>query len=669
MRTIFLVSILLIAAQARCQTISYISPDAAAPGMSVAIEFVGPNTELNFGNDGLNQASVRFVNASDSSRIVLGPTITSWNGRIVSAMVFVKDSIQSGSIPLMLSAQGGYSNVDTFHIVEPQHLGALSNGGALGSGGALGTPSRRNVLVVDSLILSSGAFTISSSDPDPATAGNQAYLPCSILSKGPVRISGRLSVSATGLQAIAGGGGGGGARRFVPGGDGFTAGGGTEEPGGNGSGSGPAQSNQGGGSLNGITGGIGCVPDDQGGGGGTGFPFGSSGQNGTWYANGGVSKSGGYGGASAGGEHSDLDSSYGGGGGGFGSDGGTGSFNGDNRGKGYGNPMIVPFCGGSGGGAANTYGQGSPGSGGGGGGAISIVSYDEMTIDQTTSADGADGESSTTGYAGGGGGGSGGSIQLSSQDLVILNNSLSAIGGDGGSALHALNGGGLSGGNGGGGRIRINGQLLNANRTIAASTSYVGPTVKKCLNASFESSALEGTGNPGDSIYIFLRTDSSGWNYARPYRTKVQMDSTWYYPLIQPRDGRAYVAVLQQNQSVSDLMLYQPDWVMSHTSGAILCLQQTTRGVKSEIPSLNALRVTLKNNADEGHIVLSITGAIGTLKLQLFDLLGREVYSQNLPPQNPSNIYLSKASLRSGTYVYRVESDGQVVSGKLEIVE
>ena len=438
-----------------------------------------------------------------------------------------------------------------------------------------------------------------------------------------------------------------------------------------GSGSGPAPSNQGGSSLNGVVGSTGCAGggDDQGGGGGTGFPFGTSGLNGTWYQVGGVSKPGGYGGASAGGEHSNLDTSYGGGGGGFGSDGATGSFNGGNHGYAYGNPMQVPFVGGSGGAAANRYGQGTAGSGGAGGGALSIVSYDEVEISSPLKTDGAIGESSITGWAGGGGGGSGGSIQLSSQDLITLNGSLSAIGGQGGSCVHALNGGGLPGGTGGGGRVRINGQLLNASQTIAASTSYVGPTVKRCLNITFESSYLEGTGNAGDSVYIFLRTDTSGWNYARPLKTIVQMDSIWYYPLYQPRGGRAYVAVLQQNQGVPDLMLYQPEWVMSHTSGAILC-PQAARGVKSEVPTSNTLHVTLRSDvSDRSQIILSISGTSSAVKLQLFDILGREVYSQNLAPRNPSNVYLSKGSLRSGTYVYRAESGGQIVSGKLEIVE
>ena len=376
--------------------ISYITPDAGAPGMCVAVEIIGPtNHPGNFGN-GDDQpwypnTIVALSRPSDSLLVKLGPAFTSWNGRMIQQMFMIEPHAAQIDTEIYFQAylNGVPSAVDSFRIVTPTHFVPPVGGGTLPTTGR----TKGNTMVVDSMILANGTFTCPQTDPDPNTPGNQAYLPLRILSMGPIELSG-ATLSANGYSGVTGsgggaggpGGGGGGAGYPGAGGAGYTGGGGDNDnsngPGGTATGSTVGGNNwQGGMSLDSIPGGTGeehtSGGGDDGGGGGTGHPFGASGTNGVK----GSSPSGGYGAGSAGGSTASYSQNYGGGGGGFEGGGGSGGGVGDNSGQPVGNPMLIPLAGGSGGGAGNsTYNSFlSPstkgGSGGGGGGAIELTSF------------------------------------------------------------------------------------------------------------------------------------------------------------------------------------------------------------------------------------------------------------------------------------------------------
>src|SRR5205814_3698024 len=117
-------------------------------------------------------------------------------------------------------------------IVTPQTFGTKSVGGSIANG-VLGSRSQRGTMVVDSMILQNGTFTISNADPSAPLAGNQAYLPLRILSKGPIRLENGATLNADGQTAAnnrggAGGPGGGGGEggALSSGGDGYRRGGG-----------------------------------------------------------------------------------------------------------------------------------------------------------------------------------------------------------------------------------------------------------------------------------------------------------------------------------------------------------------------------------------------------------------------------------------------------------
>ncbi|MGB2729045.1 MAG: hypothetical protein WBD09_11380 [Halobacteriota archaeon] len=155
----------------------------------------------------------------------------------------------------------------------------------------------------------------------------------------------------------------------------------------------------------------------------------------------------------AGSSYSKGPKDYAGGGGGAGyggegGDGGGGSYGGSGGTK-YGDDESVFVQMGSGGGAGGEYGGATGGAGGAGGGGI-WLDAEEITIEGTISANGADGGDGSDGLAGGGGGGSGGGILIRGKEVTI-SGTLSANGGDGGNGYADGDGGG----GGGGGRIKI----------------------------------------------------------------------------------------------------------------------------------------------------------------------------------------------------------------------
>jgi hypothetical protein len=646
-----LLSTLLVASVAEAQTPSYIHPDAAAPGMAVYTEIIGPNVRGNFGPDGINKAQVELINPADASRIVVGPSVTSWDGRMISQTFYVRSNASLGPVPFRVITSTGTTAIDNFFIVEAQTIPSNLPPGALGSGGDYGTRSVRNTMVVESLNLGAGTFTVSDVDPDPNTIGNQALLPFTVLSKGPVTINGELTVSGQGQDGIAGGGGAGG-RDNTNGGRGYTGGAGTQALGGIGSGA-DGSGWDGGTSITRTPGGMGVGPrwwDDQGGGGGTGFPFGSGGIAGTWYDEGGWNSPGGIGGGSGGGEKAMPDSSFGGGGGGFATAGGdSGPWNGRNGGRPYGNSLIVPFCGGSGGAAGNQFGDGRGGNGGAGGGAIHIFSNLMVDVKGKISADGADGESTQGVHkSGGGGAGSGGAIAITAPIIKICGE-LSAKGGHGGAAILKPVEGGLFGGDGGRGRIRLAGFQADCEcedaETVVAS------------NAELKDHVLSGTTVRGDLVKVFLQGPTGTFDFENGQTLTADASGKWSVPLPGNISMPEQISVMQRvvadasNPEDNTLWVLAPVNVVSSSTADVHFAPQTNFNI------ISASQVG-------EHIRISITGDPNmNIALKLMDVLGRELSagSAYIGDLGNANVVLTTSQIPAGHY-FVVASTGNAMS-------
>lgn len=576
-------------------SISYLLPDAAAPGMNVVVETYAPYRQHgSFGQDGFhpNVAELQLVNAQDTSRVILGPTVVSWDGRLASTMLFVKAGAAVGAVPVRMRVGTQFSNADTFFVVKPQQLGGasgqLSGGGVLGSGGIFAGPrSRRGVLVVDSLVLLNGAFTVDTADTDPNAPGNQGFLPVTILARGGVSIAPTATLSVSAPNPTSGapsgmagpGGGGGGSGGQINGGSGYTSGGGASlylGTGGSGQsiGSGGSRSGiwGGGPSLNGTPGGA-TYPNAMSGG-GTGHPFGAS----AWYGR--ISRkepieknSGGFGGGAGGSIPLSVgDLSWGGGGGAFGTPGGDGDNFGNDSSGGYvvGSSPLVPLAGGSGGGAAFAPPTNIT-NGGGGGGALQLVAYQSINLAGRVAANGADGVASQnlTGASGGGGGAGGGVLLASKKGIRVSGLApMSARGGQGGTGAA---GSGNNGGNGGEGRIRIDGQTVG-NLSVTPTPAYRGPVVfgGGALQAA-PGGAVTGSGMPGATIHLFVRSEFSPWDFSQPLVATVGNDSLWSLTLGPAASTTPlFVVAMQQvpNPSRAEFRM-EPDWVMSAAAGGV----------------------------------------------------------------------------------------------------
>ncbi len=577
--------------KAVAQTISYIIPDIGSPAQNTYIEIIGPyNQDTNFGADGIypnnsgDAVRVVCVNNADTNKIKIGPVVVSWSGKLISTQIFVMPWVNANStdwqllspafqIPLQVLLNGSNAtNTDMFYIVQPQP--AINTSGALilGNGGAGGIRSRRGAMIVSDFILNSGAaVTVSSTDCDPVSAGNQGFLPIHLISRGTVFVDNGASVSvnAPGGQNTDGavGGGGGGTESFTncsPGaggvnhsGAGFT-GGGTEllegEQPGEGSGSTPpacAIPGNGGIALNGALGGKGqsnCNSDQGGGGGGTGHPFG--------YGGGKDGQPGGYGGGSG---------FNGYGGGGFASDGTTPAT--VEFGKANGNMQSVPFAGGSGGGAGVAGPGTNRGGGGGGGGAASFHAYFSSTLSAsgTINANGGNGVVGCGGYRGGGGG-SGGGIELGGKLNSIGAGTISVSGGNGGV------GGGGAGGTGGAGRVRVDGPFatnptINPVPGINSSSSYNGPSTdtSRYVARSFN---LTGTGN-GQAIRIYLKPITKPWQLVT---TVTGYGTAWSQNIVLPCPDDTFLIAVAQEVLTPSVTQYtmEPAWVFSQAGANFL---------------------------------------------------------------------------------------------------
>jgi hypothetical protein len=641
---------LFVAGVAEAQTPSYLHPDAAAPGMTVYTEIIGPNIRGNFGPDGINQAQIELVNPADASRILVGPSVTSWDGRMISQTFYVRQNAALGPVPFRVITSHGTTAVDEFYIVEAQTIPTNLPPGALGSGGDYGTRSRRNTMVVESLNLGNGTFTVSDIDPDPNRVGNQALLPFTILSKGPVTIKGELTVSGVGQNGIAGGAGGGG-RDNTNGGRGYTGGAGTQALGGVGSGS-DGSGWDGGNSITGTPGGRGVGPrwwDDQGGGGGTGFPFGSGGIAGTWYEEGGWNSPGGIGGGSGGGEKARPDSSFGGGGGAFATAGGhSGPWNGFNGGRPYGNALIVPFCGGSGGAAGNQFGDGRGGNGGAGGGAISIVSNLMVEVKGRISANGADGESTQGVHkSGGGGAGSGGAIALTAPVLKICGD-LSVRGGHGGAAILKPVEGGLFGGDGGNGRIRLAGFQADCEcedvPTIAATS------------ATLEDHLLHGKTLRGDIVRVFTTGPNGLFDFENGVTVTADASGNWSVPVSANITSAEQISVLQRVNADALEAEENTQWILAPVN----VIPSGTASIVST--SASSLMVRSARQLGD-HVRIQVSGpANSNIDLKLVDVLGRELaaISTYLSDAGNATAVLPASQLPAGHYFVVASTSGLV---------
>jgi len=233
--------------------IQYILPDVCARNMSTYIEIVAaPSDTTTFGKDGLyannreDVVRVEVENAADTNKIIIGPVVVSWNGRLISTQVFVLPSVaqpptsywddlpKEFRIPIRVVVSGRADSVsaaDTLYIVRPfanareftRQDPTIPNtfiiGEILENGS---TPksvrSRRGALVVGDVSLegngtggATNRYNVSTLDCDPRTDGNQGYLPFVMLSTGKIDGGAAIiSANASGRNGGAGGGGGGG---------------------------------------------------------------------------------------------------------------------------------------------------------------------------------------------------------------------------------------------------------------------------------------------------------------------------------------------------------------------------------------------------------------------------------------------------------------------------
>lgn len=565
-------------------TISYIIPDIGTPGMNTYVEVIGPqNKSGNFGgtNDviGNGQVSVQTVNPADTNRVMISPPIVSWQGRMIGCQIFVRDDAALGPVPIRVVVNGVQSNADTFFIVAPQTIGNQNGGGQLGSG-TLGRRSKRGAMIVDSLILTNGIYTISTGDTDPQTGGGQGYLPCVILSKGPVLVgfNGEIVVDAIGKHGGPGGGGSGGygatrpaqpplipavpGELDVPLGNGFSGGVSSvpvvPSPGGFGIGTGPNSA-----SLNGVRANT-SFSTTRLYSGGPGHPFDSDGRSG--------------GSAAVSTNPFAPFGIYFGGGGNAGP--GTGitapSFLSVN-GQVIGNAAIVPLHGGAGG----SSGGSNDSVGGGGGGGIAIYSQSGLSIASITAnggngRDGFDCGSVLQGCGDPSAGGAGGCIILGARGIVSSGTAHTRGGRGGKAAAVALPG--STAGDGGPGRFRYDG--INAGAAFTTTTggsSSRGISFNPISTTPTPSFFLSGSANTGDTVLIYYRTNRRPWNSTAPLKV-VTTGVLWAQQItLQPGDSTVYLFGLRRSlaSELATSTPYQqvPAGILSQVAAAIVKFQ------------------------------------------------------------------------------------------------
>lgn len=589
--------------------------------MTIALEILAYESDSGkFGEDGLAPPDLRIVldDPTDSSLIVFGPPVVSWNGRLIQVPVMIPWTASSHGVRFHIErgVEKSPTIFPALQIVDPpQSIISISGTVLLGDGG-IGrafAQAGSTTLVVEGLDLSSAnpfdfsGFSVTDSS---GVVINTRLHPMTILSRGPIRIGNTtLSVSADSINGGPGGGGG-GAGFIGTGGYGYTGGGSSDTQfveTNKGSGSGP-NALYGGGSKTGVRGGQ-SDDGDQGGGGGTGIPFGSSGTTGARNS---ASFEGGFGGASAGGEAPGA--AYGGGGGGFATRGEQGAGLGDNGGKASGGRFLVPMMGGSGGGAGNSQEVDvdtnvfSAGSGGGGGGAMTIIGF--QTLDLTNGrlrADGARGASGKHPREGGGGGGSGGSILIGARGTVTGNPILSTTGGAGGLGGGA-NDSSARGGNGGFGRIRFDADIpcISCDERVTYGPALSIPAAP-IATTFIQLSGFAGSTDLSDSIRIYYRTRHTSWQRADTIRFQSGNAFRWQKSIPTPPDSLLFVCIYAKvNAPERSFANYEPDWLTGHlASGVISVVPRTELVVSPETLDIGCIKV---DSCIEGLVYLENRG-------------------------------------------------------------
>jgi len=519
---------------AAAQTI--LQPDAAPPGAGVVVSLIAANGGF---------SGSEIITTSCPSEIIVGPTWLSDGAgntsapianAVLSTVFFILENAPPQDCTVSidgtpLAATGAIDNVFSIVLPRPSPVdgGVGDLDGTVDGRITVASTDRSDggVVVFSTLNIPAGkTMVFDRTDPVPATGGNEALMPIIVLVRGDAVIDGAVDASGddgkdwgdnilarshaaeSGIDGGDGGhggpGGGGGAAGGPhnstagggtggfsgTGGDGFAGGSGSpsivyeQAPGGAGVAYPPVGVTGGNSPFN-RGGGFPTSNVTNGGGGGSGNPFGTGAYGAPNGTNGGAAGYGGGGGAATGnGTYS------GGGGGGFataGTPGGLGQACGGRGGYVNGLPSLLPLMGGSGGGGgdgwitssgSNFSGQYGGGGGGGGGGAFAFVVYGTLSGSGQLLADGGDGGAAGYGNnaASGGGGGSGGGISLASRDLAFTG-TVSVHGGTGGDNASYPNGHNL-GGKGGEGRVRYDGA---APPTLTAGpTGTVGSTWQGC---------------------------------------------------------------------------------------------------------------------------------------------------------------------------------------------
>src|SRR3989304_8333739 len=190
--------------------VAYIIPDSAAPGMNLAIQFVGRNFR--------NVTEI----TTNSSDVIVGPHIitnadgnTVDIGNVTKATFFVNATAANQMVAIFMDGQKIKSHLN---ITTPDPLsGDFTGQGAgpfiLGAGGLrTGTRTLNGTILLSNLIVPAAATVrIDTTDLDPSASGNQGYLPASIVVAGDVDIQGIIDISGqVGANAAGDSGGDGG---------------------------------------------------------------------------------------------------------------------------------------------------------------------------------------------------------------------------------------------------------------------------------------------------------------------------------------------------------------------------------------------------------------------------------------------------------------------------
>ncbi len=608
------------------QTISYLHPDLGAPGMNTYIEIIGPaSLKGNFGSTALSKnnlsdnVQVSCVRPEDARKVTFGPVIVSWDGRMASTMMYVHPWVRPNSmnwrdlapefrIPVLVRIGGIESSIDTVYLVQPQPAMVQRAGDRLGTT-TLAPRSRRGAMIVEGLTLDGGGVKVENQDCDPGTPGNQGMLPFTLLSRGPIQCISGGYFQIPGEGSLAGPGGGGGGGKYCDatigggsggqdGGNGFTGGGrgGKNSSGipfvsnehrnpGTGTGANISHPIRGltGGSLNGVQGGSSTAYEAAGG--GTGHPFGSSGDG---CADGGTCRPVGAFGGGAGGSQR-----VNGGAGGF----ATPGFaeNGVGGGQPHGNAVLVPLAGGSGGASGNPQTAGAcSGNGGGGGGGIRVFapSIPFLSID----AGGQEGEDGSSDGGSGSGGG------------VIVESKL-------GATLGVIN---VAGGGprmpGGAGRLRVDGPSTPPSSAGSLAIGLSTDTTS-FVKRSF---TLTGTGN-GSPITLFLRPFNGEWTELTTI--SVYSNNRWSFPITLPGlDSLYFLAAVQtQAPTTQNDTIWEPAWILSQSAANIFRFSPTPKLAAAAPLSFDTLvcdtartRRLWIHNEGEGPLSIASLGLAGT---------------------------------------------------------